>query len=94
VRLDRVLANPTWVQLFPNASVNHFVVVNSDQMGILVDLHPARNGCLSRQRKFFRFDHTWIREVGCEDVIKDAWCTHSSGTHMFRLSNKIKQCRV
>ena len=42
----------------------------------------------------FRFDHTWIREEGCEDVIAEAWQSDCVGTSMFRLVHKIKQCRL
>lgn len=94
VQLDRALANPDWLQLYPNVFVSHLAVVNSDHMGVMVGFQPSQCSPCPRRRKLFRFDHTWIREDGCEEVIREAWCTQTTGTHMFRLSDKIKQCRM
>ena len=60
----------------------------------MVDLVPMQDICPPRRRKLFRFEHTWLREDGCEDIIKEAWNTQHRGTAMFRLMQKIKQCRI
>lgn len=94
VRLDRGVANPEWNLLFPNAIVRHLVVASSDHMGLLVDcvLGPAQ--ATQRRRRLFRFEDTWVREPRCEDVIQEAWNSSTSGSPMFCLTQKIKECRV
>ena len=95
-RLDRGVASGQWRSLFPNASVRHLVVASSDHMGLLMDTLPSHavlqgNG---RRKKLFRFEKSWLRELGCEDVIATAWGVQPIGTAMYRVSQKIKQCRV
>ncbi len=74
--------------------VHHVLISSSDHMGLLVDLKP--NGCGNRQRRRrqFRFEHSWVREKGCEDQIREAWSSQVRGTAMYRVSQKIKQCRI
>ena len=94
VRLDRGVANPEWKLLFPNAIVRHIVVASSDHMGLLVDGVPGPAQTVQRRRRLFRFEHTWVREPGYEDVIRGAWNSAMSGSPMFCLTQKIKECRV
>uniref|UniRef100_A0A2N9I6M1 CCHC-type domain-containing protein n=1 Tax=Fagus sylvatica TaxID=28930 RepID=A0A2N9I6M1_FAGSY len=94
VRLDRGVASQTWQSLFPNATVNHITFVNSDHMALLMDMTPCQQQPRRKKHKMFRFDHTWIREEGCEDAIAEAWQSDCVGTSMFRLVHKIKQCRL
>uniref|UniRef100_A0A2N9FK76 Reverse transcriptase domain-containing protein n=1 Tax=Fagus sylvatica TaxID=28930 RepID=A0A2N9FK76_FAGSY len=94
VRLDRGVASQNWQTLFPNATVNHITFVNSDHMALLMDMTPCQQQPRRKKHKMFRFDHTWIREEGCEDAIAEAWQLDCVGTSMFRLVHKIKQCRL
>jgi hypothetical protein len=94
VRLDRGVASQNWQTLFPNATVNHITFVNSDHMALLMDMTPCQQQPRRKKHKMFRFDHTWIREEGCEDAIAEAWQSDCVGTSMFRLVHKIKQCRL
>ena len=95
VRLDRGIANPDWLALFPLVQVHHVVIACSDHMGVSFDLTPATGGVLYRRRcRRFRFDKNWIREVGCEDQIKEAWNSCYRGTAMYWVAEKIKHCQV
>jgi hypothetical protein len=51
-RLDRGLANQSWVHLIPNSLVNHFLVTQSDRYPILV----STAGCYRNIPKPFRFE--------------------------------------
>ena len=94
VRLDRCIANEEWLSLFPRMQVSHVIVSSSNHMGILADLEPPMGLTMGRRRRRFRFEHMWVRESGCEEAIRAAWCTPVSGTPMFTVVQKIKQCRV
>ena len=95
-RLDRAVASVGWMSLFPMVSVSHLVVACSDHMGLLVDtgggLGERREEW--RRKKLFRFEKTWIREAGCEEVVAGAWTVLPMGTAMYQVAEKIKQCRV
>uniref|UniRef100_A0A2N9HU49 CCHC-type domain-containing protein n=1 Tax=Fagus sylvatica TaxID=28930 RepID=A0A2N9HU49_FAGSY len=85
-RLDRVVASARWMSLFPMVFVSHLVVACSDHIGLLVDtdggVGEQREG--RRRKKLFRFEKTWIREAGCEEVVAGAWNVLPVGTAMYR----------
>ena len=94
VRLDRCVANADWVSLFPNSRVNHVVVAVSDHMGLLVALDPIQVPNICRRKHWFHFEHMWVREAGCEDAIREGWSVQVSGSPMYSVTQKIKNCRV
>uniref|UniRef100_A0A2N9F4Z0 Reverse transcriptase domain-containing protein n=1 Tax=Fagus sylvatica TaxID=28930 RepID=A0A2N9F4Z0_FAGSY len=93
VLLDRCVANADWVSLFPNSRVNHVVVATSDHMGLLVALDPVQVPNICRRKHWFHFEHMWIREAGCEDAIREGWSVQVSGSPMYSVTQKIKNCR-
>ncbi|GMY20381.1 hypothetical protein FCV25MIE_15620 [Fagus crenata] len=94
VRLDRYVANEDWLLFFPRAQVFHVVVVSSNHMGVLADLNPPQVTSIGRRKKMFRFEHMWARELGFEEAITEAWHTNFTGTPLFIVAQKIKQCKV
>jgi hypothetical protein len=80
--------------LFSHARVLHIVVVASDHMGLLTDLNPPQVPSSGRRKKRFKFEHMWVREVGCEEAIQAAWDFSFSGSPMYIIAQKIKQCRA
>ena len=93
-RLDRGVANSDWMVWFPRVVVCHNSFASSDHMGILIDLMPMPPMNQRKQRKLFHFDHTCLREEGCEPVINAAWNKKQFGTPLYQLTQKIKQCRI
>jgi hypothetical protein len=73
VRLDRGVATGTWRHEFPLASIRHLVVSSSDHMGLIMDTTsaPVVQQGNWRRKRLFRFEKSWLREPGCEDVIAD-----------------------
>ena len=94
VRLDRGVANSEWISLFPNAQVHHVVVAASDHMGLLISMDPAQALINFRKKNWFRFEHMWVREAGCEDAIREGWSVQVQGSPMYSVVQKIKNCRV
>ena len=60
----------------------------------MLDMEPVTRVSTVRRRKLFRFEHYWVRDQGCEAAILEAWQFLVSGTTMFRLTQRIKQCRI
>lgn len=89
-RLDRFLANPEWRLLFPYARFRNEEALTSDHMPIVVDcvgVNPIRP-----RKKIFRFEAMWLRDAGCEEVVKQEWEGLRGCSAVERVSNCIKSC--
>jgi exonuclease III len=71
-RLDRVLANPDWKILFPEASVSHLTRTHSDHCPVLLNLCPNIPCMLPRP---FRFESIWFSHVDFPSIVEKAWGT-------------------
>ncbi|KAG8372571.1 hypothetical protein BUALT_Bualt12G0079900 [Buddleja alternifolia] len=74
LRLDRGLANSSWISLLPHASVTHLPAINSDHKPLLLITDPSK---LSGPKPF-RFENMWTRDASCRQVIVDSW---AEGAH-------------
>jgi hypothetical protein len=88
-RLDRGLANQTWLQLFHNSLVNHFPATQSDHCPILV----STAGCYRNIPKPFRFEAFWTRDQSSHSVVASAWLTEVIGSPAFSLSRKWRSTK-
>lgn len=79
-RLDRVLANAEWRNLFPRATCLHGVALGSDHVPIHLKLDRAER----RGSKVFKFEDMWLPNPKCFVVIKaglgERGPTYESGT--------------
>ena len=91
VRLDRAVANIYWLHQFPMARVEHLDVSKSDHKCLWLKCSPSAN--TRGKRRPFRFEESWMTDVGCETTIKKAWEMTQSGTRMFMVWNKLKECK-
>ena len=91
VRLDRAVANIYWLHQFPMARVEHLDVSKSDHKCLWLNCSPSAN--TRGKRRPFRFEESWMTDVGCETTIKKAWEMTQSGTRMFMVWNKLKECK-
>ena len=82
-RLDRGVATTQWMDLFPGATIQHFVFAFSDHLGLLLNTDTVTHGGQQRKKRRFHFEHAWLREEGCEEVIAHAWEVQQAGTPMF-----------
>ena len=92
-RLDRACANIEWKAHFPHVKVSHLQVSYSDHVPILISTaepsHPRRNRRLPR-----RFEEKWVAHPDCDRVIHESWrLPVRNGSPMFKLFERIKQCR-
>ncbi|XP_021847646.2 uncharacterized protein [Spinacia oleracea] len=59
-RLDRVLAVPAWLTLYPNTKVEHLIRYKSDHVAMVVRTQDRRKGKNSREKKGFKFETSWL----------------------------------
>jgi hypothetical protein len=84
-RLDRGIANPKWVHLFPHFSVRHLPAQSFDHNPILLDMAHSD---LSLPRPF-RFEEFWTFDATCSSVVSEAWNNSLSGSPQHNLSNNL-----
>ncbi|KAK2355198.1 hypothetical protein QL285_092628 [Trifolium repens] len=84
-RLDRFLATPDWITMFPNYSNNHLLKYCSDHCPILLEFStinmPMQN---QRYQKSRKFEQMWLRDEDHYNIVKNNWNNHSSS-----LNNKL-----
>ncbi|KAA3478601.1 reverse transcriptase [Gossypium australe] len=85
-RLDRGVASPTWMDIFPNHKIEHLTHSFSDHCPILLD--TMNDGCFDFQRKarLFRFEAKWCLDSSFEGLVDRYWA-ESSGSIPKRLEN-------
>ena len=71
VRLDRMVANKEWLNLFPEVKVVHRSMVAYDHCLLSLSLRMRELRKVARKR--FMFEEKWTREEGCREVVERAW---------------------
>ncbi|XP_075662942.1 uncharacterized protein LOC142632422 [Castanea sativa] len=91
-RLDRVVANKEWTDMFSASTVSHKFSHASDHLPIL--LQTGRdNRFHGRIARGFKFEEVWLLDEDCEKVVEDAWDRMGcGGLSMASVNAKIKQC--
>lgn len=93
-RLDRACATLAWRELFPYSKVSHFPVSYSDHVPIILNTQVKQHHVWPRSIPR-RFEEKWATHPNCEAIIQHAWTTViPTGSPMFILFEKIKQCRM
>ena len=93
-RLDRVVATLSWTNLFNVISVTHLQISKFDHIPILVEAANQRSQTRNK-RRLTRFEEKWATHPDCETVIRGLWEEEvGEGRPMFRLTEKIKRCRM
>lgn len=67
-RLDRNIANVEWRTSYPNASVSHYSLTNSDHVPIILHLF----GSEAQVATCFKFEKFWARDASCFGVIAES----------------------
>ncbi|KAL5574272.1 hypothetical protein UlMin_023869 [Ulmus minor] len=93
-RLDRMLGNSGWLDLFPNSLVHHLSSWGSDHRPLLVELLRADE--LSTVGKIwkrgrFHFKEAWVDEVDCSNIIKDHWNSNPT-VNLDGVAGKLRLC--
>ena len=68
-RLDRAVANPEWISLFPGSVVTHLDPIFSDHKPIFIQV----DGIQTRTHRPWRFEQVWLKETTCHTTVEAAW---------------------
>ncbi|KAL3502870.1 hypothetical protein ACH5RR_037319 [Cinchona calisaya] len=88
-RLDRGFGIIRWIYRYNNAKHIHINNETLDHAILLID----NSSCHRTKKKRFIFDKRWINRR-IQQVVQEAWHKEVCGYRMFRLTSKIKICRV
>jgi hypothetical protein len=75
VRLDRVVASPSWSDIYPQSNVSHLTSSRSDHCPILLKLFQDNDS--PRTNCALRYEACWESEESLAEEIKVAWENHS-----------------
>lgn len=90
-RLERMLCNKKWRDLFPCSSVSHLALWGSDHRPLVTKIRRVcddqRGGRLTPR---FNFEMAWAAEPDCVDLIASSWGrSHGNGDGMQGLSHRL-----
>ncbi|KAF7152227.1 hypothetical protein RHSIM_Rhsim01G0161700 [Rhododendron simsii] len=89
-RLDRVLVSSQWYLQYNQASVEHLDCVGSDHKALLLKTMVGGK----RRATPFRFDARWFEYEEVQAIVQHQWDQSISGSRLFSLNQKIKNCRL
>ncbi|XP_075659013.1 uncharacterized protein LOC142628862 [Castanea sativa] len=89
--MDRALATPEWISLFPLAKLYHLSSSVLDHAPIVLRMLPKPRG--RKQKKPFRFESMWLKDQRCEQVVIDAWHRGLISAEGNVMQNCLEQCR-
>lgn len=85
-RLDRVLTNERWTNLFSRSKLYNLEGSPSDHSPIFLDTRT--NFRELRSRRNFKFENAWLAEPLCFQLVKDSW----EGDGSVNICEKVLQC--
>lgn len=91
IKLDRGVASSSWSKKFPSVRVHHISGSLSDHCPLWIFSDDENVRFYKRDRPF-RFEVMWMKDNGCEGVVKDVWENQYSGTSMNRLVSEVEAC--
>ncbi|XP_042952312.1 uncharacterized protein LOC122289407 [Carya illinoinensis] len=91
-RLDRVVANPSWLEIFKERVVETLTARQSDHKPILLALFENKPHIRNR-RRLFRFEAKWSLDEEGGRVVEDAWKrTLETKNLLIKVQRKLKAC--
>lgn len=88
-KIDRVLVNGDWVNMFPNSYATFLRLGVSNHSPSLVH---TQYGICGRPKPFKFFD-MWVQHKDFIEVVKVGWNIHVSGSPLFRVTQKLKSIK-
>ena len=91
IRLDRGVATPSWIEMFPFVCVQHVEGSLSDHIPLWVCSNDEQVQFYKKRHRF-RFETVWMKDERCGDVTKNAWESSVRGAPMENLIHKVDAC--
>ncbi|XP_040245505.2 uncharacterized protein [Aegilops tauschii subsp. strangulata] len=85
VRLDRVVANDVWRDIFPDASVEHIVTSCSDRCLLLVRFHAEQ--LVQNKKRCRQYEIFWERASELPEIIEQAWAAAGDKSDLEAIQN-------
>ncbi|XP_056692112.1 uncharacterized protein [Spinacia oleracea] len=85
-KIDRVMANDVWVQLFPSAVAEFLSEGMFDHCPMVVSVYPTHNA-----KRPFRYFDMWKMAEGYEDLVASNWKKDDAGALMYKVVQKLKR---
>ncbi|XP_073119607.1 uncharacterized protein [Henckelia pumila] len=82
-RLDRAMANSSWMNAFKTAEVSNLEVISSDHSAIFLNIDSK---IIARKRRF-RFENAWLLESECKAVVHHSWKICEGGDIQHRIAS-------
>ncbi|XP_056691786.1 uncharacterized protein [Spinacia oleracea] len=89
-KLDRVLANPAWHDVYTDAEVCFMSEGEFDHSPGLLTLYPRVAG----GKKLFRYYTMWKTAPNFNAIIQDVWSEQINGSKMYVLVSKLKKIKL
>ncbi|XP_062080697.1 uncharacterized protein LOC133785484 [Humulus lupulus] len=86
-KLDRVLSNPAWLEVFSNVNVRFLLEGLFDHMPAVLSFSKT----MELGKKPFLYFKMWQRFSGYQQCVSEAWQSPVHGTLMYRVVTKLKR---
>ena len=93
VRLDRGLANASFLELYNDIKVWHVQTVESDHCCLVVECNN-RNRQAWRRKKHFRYENMWRRDPSYIDVIQNSWDTTGGAVSLDHVMSQLGRVQM
>ncbi|PHT58268.1 Aquaporin TIP1-1 [Capsicum baccatum] len=87
MRLDRMVANEEWDELFMKTSILHLARYSSDHCPLLINIISEE----VKPIKYFKFLNFWVDEDDFINIIKEQWQNNIAGNIFWRIQQKLKR---
>lgn len=87
VRLDCVVADDKWRDLFANPQVEHMACVRSDHCPTVLCFNPAEQ--IQNHRKCLQYEIFWEREPESSEVIQDSWASTGDKSDLSNITRSL-----
>lgn len=86
-RLDRILMNQEWVNLYPNVFAEYLLALSSNHSSLLLSLQKTPPLGL----RPFRFLNRWCSEEGFLDTVCQGWIITVAGNPLLKFVIEVKK---
>ncbi|GKV19260.1 hypothetical protein SLEP1_g29545 [Rubroshorea leprosula] len=91
-KLDRLMVNSKWLEIFPNTRAEFLPLNISDHYAGSITIMESPSNHLRRSFKFFNF---WTKDEQFLSIVQDIWSSvEVQGCYMFQLCRKLKALKA
>uniref|UniRef100_A0A803PQY4 Reverse transcriptase domain-containing protein n=1 Tax=Cannabis sativa TaxID=3483 RepID=A0A803PQY4_CANSA len=88
-KIDRVMANPSWLNMYPIAEALFLQEGLFDHTPVILTVYPS----LPSGRKPFKYFRMWLSSPHYQKQVADSWKGSVVGTKMYQIVTKLKRLK-